>query len=473
MKDNIKVSLREQKLFAELSGDYNPIHHDPVIARRVAVGGQPIVYGMLLVLKVLDTFLEAKNLQTNDSSFCLQNLKADFLKPVFIDEPFSLRAKTSINGCILELLSESEVKAKINLALLPTTHKNDKLLIEDDVPPKGNCCDLDVESIKEKSGRLDLYLNLELARKICPIAISNLPIEQVALLVTLSRLVGMQCPGYHSLFSALTLTFSGSQNIDKALVYQVEGFDDRFSLFDIKIRSSMASGHIKAFYRSSPKRQCRYQEIKAMVNPEQFKGQNVLVVGGSRGLGEVASKLLCAGGAKVVATYCKGKNEAKKLAESINGEGGNLKPLQLDVLDESTFKGLKPNIHRYTHVYYFATPYIFMGSSTYFSHQLFKQFYRYYVEGFEKLVKYLAVHSDNLKVFYPSSSAIEEKNQAMKEYVLVKVAGEELCSLLSDHYPNIEFRTVRLGRMETDQTQSLGIARQNDNHKVLLEHLMA
>ena len=46
-------NLDDQIAFAEISGDYNPIHLDDLIARR-SIFGETIVHGMHLILWVLN-----------------------------------------------------------------------------------------------------------------------------------------------------------------------------------------------------------------------------------------------------------------------------------------------------------------------------------------------------------------------------------------------------------------------------------
>ena len=45
---------------------------------------------------------------------------------------------------------------------------------------------------------------------------------------------------------------------------------------------------------------------------------NALVIGGSRGIGEIISKMIIAGGGNVKLTYYKGFEEAKKIKKRIS-----------------------------------------------------------------------------------------------------------------------------------------------------------
>ena len=64
MKEDVKegccshriLTEHDQVLFSRLSGDANPIHMDPLIARRLMFG-QRIVHGIHSLLWALDLFL--------------------------------------------------------------------------------------------------------------------------------------------------------------------------------------------------------------------------------------------------------------------------------------------------------------------------------------------------------------------------------------------------------------------------------
>ncbi len=65
-------SVDDQLAFARLSGDYNPIHLDPVAARRLLFG-QPVVHGMHALLWAFDGWLAETN-----AALRLTNLRVRF-----------------------------------------------------------------------------------------------------------------------------------------------------------------------------------------------------------------------------------------------------------------------------------------------------------------------------------------------------------------------------------------------------------
>jgi hypothetical protein len=239
------------------------------------------------------------------------------------------------------------------------------------------------------------------------------------------------------------------------LNYQVARFDKRFGLAIMKVLAPGMTGSIKAVIRPTPQDQAGYRKLKELVNGHEFSGQQALIVGGSRGLGEVAAKLLCAGGAKVKLTYHRGKEDACRVVDEVSSNGGIADFFQFDVsepkgdLGEHFSNGWRP-----THLYYFATPFIAPGLEGEFSADLFQRFCDYYVTGFMNTVNQLK--SIGLKnVFYPSTAFLDEPPLNMSEYTAAKAAGEILCKSLEKNHPELMIYRPRLPRLATDQTVSL------------------
>ena len=121
-----------------------------------------------------------------------------------------------------------------------------------------------------------------------------------------------------------------------------------------------------------------------------------------------------------------------------------------------------------THLYYFATPFIFGGKKGGFSTELFGKFCAYYVAGFVKVVEHFSA-SGLKNIFYPSSSAMDELPSGMGEYAAAKAAGETACRYLEKIYKGMVIHTPRLPRLATDQTVSLSPVNNLDPVPVLLK----
>jgi NAD(P)-dependent dehydrogenase (short-subunit alcohol dehydrogenase family) len=188
-------------------------------------------------------------------------------------------------------------------------------------------------------------------------------------------------------------------------------------------------------------------------------------------LGEVTVKLPCAGGAKVKFTYHRREKDAVRLRGEILAEGGTADFLRLDVLRSEDGSFIAEIGHwRPSHLYFFATPFIFSPATGVFSSDRFERFCAYYVHGFATLVSQFAPLGLRYAL-YPSSVFINEVPPNMGEYVAAKAAGEMLCKFLAKTHRGIVIQCPRLPRLATDPTVSLRQGNNADPVPVILNAL--
>jgi NADP-dependent 3-hydroxy acid dehydrogenase YdfG len=298
---------------------------------------------------------------------------------------------------------------------------------------------------------------------------------QLAALLATTRLVGMECPGLHSIYAGLDLTFSAQRCGAPELSYRAAQSHRRLALISIDVEAPGMKGRVKTFFRPAPAAQAPFADLRGEVEAGEFSGQQALVVGGSRGLGEVAAKLLAAGGAQVLLTYHRGESDANRLVEEMRAAGAAADCLPFDVRAPAPAPELLRRVadrRRPLFLYYFATPFIFGAVRGRFSAERFAAFSEYYVSGFLRTVEAVAEAPAALeKIFYPSSAAIEELPLEMGEYAAAKTAGELLCDFLQKKNPGLAIHKPRLPRLATDQTVSLIPVSSQDPVPVLLAHL--
>jgi NAD(P)-dependent dehydrogenase (short-subunit alcohol dehydrogenase family) len=141
----------------------------------------------------------------------------------------------------------------------------------------------------------------------------------------------------------------------------------------------------------------------------------------------------------------------------------------LDVLD-ATAADLAKAAARFkpTHLYYFATPRIFGRRRDPFDIDLFQRFVSFYVTGFVRVCSAVAANSRPLRVFFPSSTALDEGARELVEYSAAKAAGELACRGLDSAAANLQITVERLPRVATGQTASIVRARAADPCTVML-----
>lgn len=460
-----KFTFEEQLAFAELSGDYNPLHIDAVAARRLIVGS-PVLHGVHSLLWGLDNWLQGKTVKVT-----LGSIKACFHKAIKMGDEVSYSLKSESDGHVkIELLARDSLATVLEFDWVSSEGDRADGFLPGH-PRRRECRVLSASEVEKASGSLDVHLDLEASGRLFGYLTGAMPPLQIAQLLTTTRLVGMECPGLHSVYSMLDLAFGSETGKASVLTYEIKTLDKRFGLASMNVRSPGMSGTVKAFLRPPPQEQIDFGDLRNKVSSVEFAEQRALIVGGSRGLGEVTAKLLAAGGAEVKITYCRGANEARRVVDDIVAGGGSAETFAFDVLDhrvdvaERLAEAWAP-----THLYYFATPFIAAGTKRAFSASLFREFCDYYVVGFLRTVEQL--RSFGLKgILYPSSVFVDELPTNMGEYAAAKAAGEVLCAFLDKTQRGVTVYNPRLPRMATDQTASFLPVDNQDPVPIMLEHL--
>lgn len=452
-------TAEDQLEFAALSGDFNPLHVDPVQARRLMFGA-PAVHGVHTLLWCMDAWSERA-----PGPVVLTALKATFARPLRVDQPVEMTIRKDDAGKVrLLATSAGETVARIDFQWAD----RDAAVVETQPRAFPPASPTEHQTYEGLQGELPRALDLHRLKRLLPRLASRMACDQLAAILATTRLVGMDCPGLHSVFSELDVDFA--EPSAAPIVWRVTQADTRFGLVVMALESPGLKGEVRAFIRPAPRRQLSFEAARGLVPPGAFAGQRALVVGGSRGLGEVVAKLLAAGGAEVLATYHQGAADAEALAAEIRAGGGSAASGALNVLDPQTadaaVAGWAP-----THLYYFATPFIATGPRGGFSQPLFEKFCAYYVSGLHRTTALF--DGPALKgVFCPSSVFVEETPDVLVEYATAKASGEYLCGLLAKRRPGVKVSFPRLPKMDTDQTAALGEGEEADPAPVMLAHLL-
>ena len=388
----------------------------------------------------------------------MRRLTAHFNHFVAVDEPVAVVLATRAEATarfdlVLDLVAAGLTVARVTLdfgAPVGTAEGHASNVISVPVEPYT----LAVEQMERLSGRLTFASTPHTVAAMFPAVSGWLGSRRVAALAASSLLVGMVCPGLHSIYRSLTVDSCDEQDTADALSVRVGPVDPRFRVIRSAIVGGGLRGTVGSLLRTPPVQQPSSFELTGVVEPAEFAGSKALVVGGSRGLGEVTAKLLAAGGAEVVITYRVGKAEAEAVALDICAAGGICKALTYDVA-----KAADPQLCTLgdapTHAYYFATPTIFRAQSALFDRPKLDAFLSTYVHGFLNLAEALRARRNGISLFYPSSIFVAERPRGMLEYAMAKAAGETLCSEINLTWPPMHVTVARLPRLQTDQTASI------------------
>lgn len=442
----------DQQHFAQLSHDFNPMHVDRVAARRLIAGHQ-VVHGIHLLLAAIE-FWQQQAMQP------LSRIACSFKSPVEVGEPvLFVEFVEPDNTSTINVTMHGLLCASISLG---------KLVGRPEVRPLLPGPDADTVLLELRTYALDQVPETHIGKhyalavdgdplaSIFPYAYRCLGAQALASTVALSYMVGMVCPGLHSVFSSLSLDIPAQTGSGALLRFFVQKYDPRFRLFDIRVRGGI-EGDIKAFLRAPPQAQASVLELADHVSPDEFKGSRSLVVGGSRGLGEVTAKLLAVGGGEVLITYAHGLQDALTIAHDINSQNPDRCAVQkLDMATDS-FEALPVDWNTLDAIYYFATPKIFRKKAGVFEPAMFAEFCTLYVMRFYALCAFIenTRSSGKIRIYFPSTVAVSERPKGMAEYAMAKGAAEILVQEINRSFSRVQILSTQLPRLATDQTATI------------------
>src|ERR1700730_10074239 len=188
-------TLDDQMAFARLSSDWNPMHLDQAFARRTQVGA-PVVHGIHNLAWAADAVLHSYPLK-------VANIRARFLQPLYLDELASVRIRDRTDRQIeFEVVAANAVVAIVKLS-----SQSGKSLAESTRPapsapaPISQPADLRFEQLASQAGAVAIGDGD--ARSLFPVLTESIGLSAVKGLLATSQIVGMACPGLHSLFGGL------------------------------------------------------------------------------------------------------------------------------------------------------------------------------------------------------------------------------------------------------------------------------
>jgi len=450
--------------FALLSGDINPIHMDPIAARRTTFRA-PLVHGVHALLWALDGLCA-----TETGARAIESLRVSFRLPIRVgDRVRRTLAHDPAGGSTITV--DLDGRPAVTVTAVLTVDSTSDVAI----PTETESDSLSEPTFAEaavSAGAVPLAIDLALCGRLFPSLEARLSHSQIAELLAATRLVGMRVPGRHSLFAEIDIHRRAATGGPAILSYRTARADARFGAVHLAIEGPTLVGTLKTFYRAPPVEQATALELAELVTPGEFSKERALVIGGSRGLGEVTAKLLAAGGADIVVTYAQGADDARRVCADVARAGGHCRPIAFDCLrPEDLVRALDDFAP--TDLHYFATPSIVLGDDRTFSADRFARFCDFYVAGFAATVQAAHSVSGALRVLYPSTVFLDERPPGSGEYCAAKAAGEEVCAHLMRGLPHLRIHAPRLPRLATDQTTGLLGARPPKPELALLQALRA
>jgi acyl dehydratase len=124
--DRITIDDTMMQAFAAASRDVNPLHTDATYAARTPFG-YPVVYGVLGLLCALRNILRTLPIR-------ITHLQADFVRPLYVGEPYAVDVATVGSArFLIQLLGGETVKQRIEITYVPVSPDSGEEL-EEGVP---------------------------------------------------------------------------------------------------------------------------------------------------------------------------------------------------------------------------------------------------------------------------------------------------------------------------------------------------
>jgi len=459
----LRIDAEAQTNFARLTGDYNPIHVDAAVGRRSSFGNV-IVHGMNVALSAIERFLAAHMHEAAAALPELARLQLQFLKPVFVEENLLIVCISSDRKRTrLSVRHEQSDLAKLTLVwaegIEPGEQRSTALASHQRIEPhRRDPARRRVEEGDGVSGRLPLEVGGDRLARAYPRCVDWLGERALAGLALLSTIVGMEWPGEYSLFTNAKIDFRRVAVGDATdhLAFRVISTEQDYAFTRLAVNGPDFDGEIDAFFRPTPVKQPSTTELSGAIHADEFKGCTALVVGGSRGLGEIAAKLLALGGAEIILTYKSAVAEAEAVRNEIVSAGALCDVLQFDACLQMASRVPTVRDSARLLLLYFPSPQIFRRRTTDFSKAWLAEFLDVYVDGFLNTLNMVKLWTSGpISILYPSSEALDQPGRELIEYAAAKAAGEAVCRAVAAEDERLSVEIPRLPRIMTDQTNSV------------------
>lgn len=441
-------NFKEQKLFSELSEDYNPIHLDEDWAAN-EYPGEIVIYGISILLWAIESC-------THENQ--IERIKGKFIHPIFLGDSLVCKYEKDELNLKLFLYIENTLVSKFEIYYgkkFLTNKAINPLKKEILSTPKV----LSAKEIEFQEGIVEISkYNFSKIKSIYPNSAKYLGVVGIQGLLSTSRLVGMYCPGLRSIFSDFDFFFESNQ---KLVNFKVIKINPILGFAKLKVNGLNLKGEIGAYF--TEKIVEKNFEISNQ-SSKKYTNSCALIIGGS-GLGKLATNILLEEGAEVFMTSRlkinekNNFNDLKKYKKFLH--------IPLDLNDTSSIDKFLNKLNKpIKSLYYFASPRIFRRRLKSISSEDMTDFLNIYVYKYINLVELLLKEkkcSKDLVIGYPSTIAINEKFPDQFEYYSAKKIGEFACDLLKKKHKNINIKIERLPRLNTRQTNSFIKAKTFDN----------
>ena len=345
---NFTITFDDMEWFAAISGDYNPLHMNAEYA-AVTPYGKQVVYGVLGALTAIGKCIAALG-----KPIRITSLEAHFRSPLFVNEEYDyvydvigekeIHIGINSQGNVMTLITLGFDDKPVNKCMLETDHSlvnSNKQALE----PSSS----EIISFKE-TGEYTLSLHPGVIECLEELGIDN---YVVCVMAFTSFLVGMKNPGKQALFEKLKIDFDGSDDYTKTDYFiKTVKYDEKIQKLVMKgmLNSADSSANVVLESYIRPELEWSYDnsvsiiEGSALSKCSEFSGKNVLVLGGSRGLGADLALQAASLGGNIFINYGHNKAFADHIVDEIKAKGCTVAAFCADISIFEEVQGLYADI---------------------------------------------------------------------------------------------------------------------------------
>tara|TARA_B100000579_G_C22789858_1_gene833874 strand:+ start:45 stop:1259 length:1215 start_codon:yes stop_codon:yes gene_type:complete len=388
-----KFTLNDLKIFRKSSKDNNTLHYSKKI-NNITPYKKPVVYAALLIQFILK--------KTKISSKSIEEINAMFFKPVLLGENIIFEINNFQNRSSIIISNGIINKASIII-------------------------DYEKNKIEKKN---KIYSNLYFISKNIGNFRNNLNI--ISYINIKKKIRNNKTKKYYL------------KKIENNFIAKLN-----FKNYENKVNfSSYITKRIQKEHTALLKTKLNY-DYKSRKN----KG-DILIIGGSSGLGSVLSQFFLSKDIKHTFTFNnKKKIKNLKCINKVNSFQFNNKSSQ------KKFQNLK----NFEIIYFFPTPKIFSFSNEPFDIKKYNRFNEIYINFFYKIIRTLLASKKKHKIFVPSTNLIDNPTDSI-EYALSKKSMEFFMNIFNKNCKNLKLYYPRFDAYFTNNTRFfLNINKNYDN----------
>lgn len=450
----LRFDTADIELFADVSGDRNPLHLDPVFARRSPFGSC-IVQGSLAALAALgslppDALGRIRRLRATYSAPILPGTMVAVAAHALPGESGAWHVTVSGRGRELVRLSVSENGTEARPGEFAPERGRPMLQTPNEVVPQG-----------EISGEYDVGPRVAELVERCDT--EKLDARLLAGLLWASYVVGMEAPGLHSLFAGVRLDAVGeavgiaairSQRLDVASEDERTGrLVVRGTLFGVD--GPAASAEIEAFGLVP----IETSTLTAAPPARAPEPAAVVIIGGSRGFGAALALALLATGATVHVVYSASSDAAEELRSAAGDHADRLALHRCDARDTTALQSVAETLSEGPRldglVLSAAQPPLGMGVTPDSAVEISTYVAESVLLAAAPLSVFLPIlDHDSAWMLLCSSSAVTTPPREWPHYVAAKGALESVAAWTARTHPSMRTVVLRAPKLRTDLTNT-------------------